>query len=129
MSSVSQNAALVLVCSLVVLALHFSLHQERAHVGASHERFWSLAGDIQVRTLLEMSTLWQAAIRSSRGPCSGLKGHKIRVKEPMLTKATRSVAQKGGMIEKCCWKSHVAHPVRLTYLDLRLVHVFGLEMC
>jgi hypothetical protein len=57
-----QNAALVLVCSLVVLALQFSLHQERAHMVASQGRFWSLAGGIQERSLFAISTLWQAAL-------------------------------------------------------------------
>ena len=48
----------------------------------------------------------------------------------MLTQRLRVVSRgKVGTIEKRRWKSHVAHPVRLTYLDLRLVHVFGLEMC
>ena len=62
-------AALVLVCSLVVHALRVSLHQERARVGASHRRFWSLAGGIQEHSLLAISTLWQAAMyRVEQGP-------------------------------------------------------------
>ena len=131
MYSVSQNAALVLVCSLVVLALQFSLHQERAHVGASHRRFWSLAGGIP-------GTL---AARDKHAMASGHVSHRagvlvlaskgiISAYSSPCSQGLRVVSRKKvDTIEKCRWKSHVAHPVRLTYLDLRLVHVFGLAEC
>ena len=38
---VTQYTARVLLCSLIVHALHDSLHRERAYVGASQQRlFW-----------------------------------------------------------------------------------------
>ena len=99
--SVFQDAALVLVCSLVVLALQFSLHQERAHVGASHRRFWSLAGGIQERSLLAISTLWQAAVyRVEQGSLFWPQRAAELRKRVHAHKATRSVAQNGGYDRK-----------------------------
>jgi hypothetical protein len=129
--SVSRNAALVLVCSLAVLALHFSLHQERAHMGASHGRFWSLAGGIQERSLLAISTLWPAAMyrfeqgslfwpqraSESRNQAHAHKGY-------VWCRAKRWVRSKNVVGNRM-----LLIRIRLTYLDLRLVHIFRLEAC
>jgi hypothetical protein len=122
-------AALVLVCSLVVHALQVSLHQERAIVGASHGQFWSLAGGISgTLTAHDGRAVASGCVISSRGPCSGHKGHQIFASESLILERLRVESRgKVGTIDKCRWKSRVAHPVRLTYLNLLFVHILRLS--
>jgi hypothetical protein len=65
---------------------------------------------------------------SSRGPCSGHKGQQRCASESLILGRLRVESRgKVGTIDKCRWKSRVAHPVRLTYLDLLFVHILRLR--
>ena len=85
---------------------------------------------IQVHSLLTMNALWQADMyRIEQGSLFWpQKAPEFRQPKPVLT-GPREVAQKRWVrSKKCRWKSRVAHPVRLTYLDLRFVHILGLRI-
>lgn len=129
----STNAPLVLLCSLIVHALHDSLPQERAYEGASQQRlFWYFAGGISgsLYTRDKRAAMSGSESRRVKVLISGHKGHQRGATENLVLKRLRiGGAKKIGTIEKVWRKSHAVHPVRLTYLDLRFVYIFRLRRC
>lgn len=93
----TKNAALVLVCSLIVHTLHVSLHQERAFVGASHQRFWSLAGGNSGTQTARGDRALAAAVYhiEQRSLFWPQRATEERKRKPRPQEATRKIAKKG----------------------------------